>query len=490
MGNLKYNLLIFQQSEQFPEDLPEFMLAKGFGAQVVTDFTTILPTATRLQGTILLIDGGADSSAQVETAQYILNFSELHSFPLIFISKEATRYRKILSQYFKICYVLPPGSKTRNIYATLQKIEKDYKPKYDHVVLDTDVTAQVSGWSTEREAQSEPAESIPDTIVHEVVEDFGQFPDFFFDQLHKLNKVDLPVGGKDFHRTTSLEALSLNGMLPADDNQLEAISDLVKWFKPAEQERVCRTSYTSSSINRALQLPRELQQLAKSASMLYAQSLTGPASGLLLRTYMPGDDKIATEFSEKLLLSANYLHRELGDPELVAIVEAMAELARGKTPKVDPGVYAVASSLLAADMANKMCFQVLGWTPRGVHALMRKIKGGSLSNLHPVVLSCLVKFLNEAVSEVQLITSPEEDEGKARVVHPDGRKEQKIPLISLTPGMRLAQSLIARDGKVVIEEGTRLDADLIWRIWQLAAVRMLKSPFVFMQIEKGGSKGA
>src|SRR5690606_5100682 len=59
-----------------------------------------------------------------------------------------------------------------------------------------------------------------------------------------------------------------------------------------------------------------------------------------------------------------------------------------------------------------------------------------------------------------------------------GSGEQRVSILDLQPGMRLAQPLMAFDGRRVLMEGVRLDRDLIWRIWQLSAIRPLNPAIV------------
>ena len=56
--------------------------------------------------------------------------------------------------------------------------------------------------------------------------------------------------------------------------------------------------------------------------------------------------------------------------------------------------------------------------------------------------------------------------------------EQRVPLPALAPGMRLSRALVAFDGREILASNIKLDEDLIWRIWQLAALRPLNAPVI------------
>ena len=56
--------------------------------------------------------------------------------------------------------------------------------------------------------------------------------------------------------------------------------------------------------------------------------------------------------------------------------------------------------------------------------------------------------------------------------------EKKVPLAGLLPGMTLSRPLLSFDGREILPSNLSLDQDLIWRIWQLAALRPLNAPLV------------
>jgi hypothetical protein len=56
---------------------------------------------------------------------------------------------------------------------------------------------------------------------------------------------------------------------------------------------------------------------------------------------------------------------------------------------------------------------------------------------------------------------------------------ESIPLSKLEPGMRLtSKGINTEDGKVLISESMELDQDIIWRLWQLSAIRPLQKKVI------------
>jgi hypothetical protein len=58
------------------------------------------------------------------------------------------------------------------------------------------------------------------------------------------------------------------------------------------------------------------------------------------------------------------------------------------------------------------------------------------------------------------------------------KDEVEVSIQNLTPGMLLTRPLKTLDGASVLETEQRLDADLIWRLWQLTALRPVESAVV------------
>jgi hypothetical protein len=464
---LRYNILIYQPNARIPADLPEFLHAKGYASQVVTDLAYVPLTAAQMRNPILLIDGGIDRSSREAALYYLTEHESLYTMPLIFMvdNVEAEVFQGMLSQFFRLSLVISTESKTREIFSAIEAAVSHYKPKYDYVEISHDDPDAVN-WI--------------ETSVQEILESFEDFPNFLFDQLHRLEVVDDEIGGAALLSNLSLDDLEHKGLVPEGPALRETVVSVFESLKDKGQEHVARTTYSASAMNRAMQMPEKQERQARSAALLFAWAMSGAASGVLDEKYYPMDGKSSVRVAAKIMDSAEMVRADLKDEDLASLVFGMAEMVgEGKKPE-DPLQHALVSSLVAADIANRMCFLNGGWNPRGVHSLMRKIRQGRLEVLHPVALSCLVKFLNEAVAHVQHITGSASGD-----LEKVGEGLYKVPVIKLKPGMRLAEPLFAKDGKKIAEPDIQLDPDLIWRIWQLAAIRLLRDSFVFSRSDSG-----
>jgi hypothetical protein len=109
---------------------------------------------------------------------------------------------------------------------------------------------------------------------------------------------------------------------------------------------------------------------------------------------------------------------------------------------------------------------------------------GNFEQFPARVICAVLKMLLEAIESVPIATYlpreiidneslVKEAEHERSVKLPEGQK--RISIAALTPGMKLARDVYTYEGVQAAERGIKLDPDLIWRIWSLAATRSLRS---------------
>jgi hypothetical protein len=69
-------------------------------------------------------------------------------------------------------------------------------------------------------------------------------------------------------------------------------------------------------------------------------------------------------------------------------------------------------------------------------------------------------------------------EAARQLRNPVDENERRISMSELTPGMQLSRPIVAMDGKEILSSDIKLDEDLIWRLWQLSAIRPLNAPVI------------
>lgn len=178
---------------------------------------------------------------------------------------------------------------------------------------------------------------------------------------------------------------------------------------------------------------------------------------------------------------------ELKAPEIGNLMATFGRLVGREEAVNDSPISLVASAMMAADIADRVCFQSGHWNPRRTYSFMKRVKSGQLIDLHPAVLCCTVKFLNEAIEanpHTMILTKHLRNDPRLQKAAQAWKEqtvaqdEKKVALVNLMPGMRLSRPVVTYDGREILSSDVKLDQDLIWRLWQLSTVRPLNGPVV------------
>ena len=249
-----------------------------------------------------------------------------------------------------------------------------------------------------------------------------------------------------------------------------------------------RVSFIVEQISKPLQLSDKTQELMKAACFLHAWSFAGDEPELLKKTYdNPNAKIIRKNLCSRIKDGAMKVATDLADPELSKLIATIGRYIGEEEPVGDDEVSIAASLVMTADLTDRICYHSGTWNSRSAYHLMKRFKAGSLQEIHPTVWGCIIKFLSEAIVAKQsaflLPKHVREDEellerARGNKEDPVEDFEAKVPLAVLKPGMKLSRPLFAFDGKKILPDDLILDNDLIWRIWQLSAVRPLNSPVI------------
>jgi hypothetical protein len=231
-----------------------------------------------------------------------------------------------------------------------------------------------------------------------------------------------------------------------------------------------------------------VKENVKLCGFLYAWSFAASNPLLLQRPYYDEEsDSFRIELCSRIKDSAMSILSELRLEDSSKIVATMARIIGKEQNPTEDDMSVIASALMAADLCSRVCYFGGPWNPRKAHALLTTLKKAPPSEIHPTVLSCMVKIIAEALASRTPIVSLRKDlrfnkefreHIRSELRKPVAKGERRVPLASLTPGMRLSQPLRSLDGQEILSPDLTLDEDLIWRLWQLAAIRPLYHPIV------------
>jgi hypothetical protein len=250
-------------------------------------------------------------------------------------------------------------------------------------------------------------------------------------------------------------------------------------------------AFTAAQIANALKLSPQTQENLHCACFLYAWALVDSDRSLLRKEYYrPGKIMVRKELCSRIKDSAMKVAGELREQGVAELLSKLARLIGREEAIGDDEVALAASTIMAADMLDRVCFQSGFWDPRAAHTLLRGLKLGKVKDIHPSVLCFVVKFLAEAITSRQVrwvipkhIRNNPELMAEAEKIRDMevSENETKIPLADLSPGMRLSRPLVTFDGTRLLDPDVQLDQDLIWRIWQLSAVRPINAPVILAE---------
>jgi len=463
-----HDVLLLHRGKSSVKSLAEAVQSGGHTTRVVTEAEDIAAHIPELRDPVLLVYLQEEEEKALEDLKLVVGMKELRSQPLILIGKEADGYTSVLDRYFTLCLAVNYPCSNSELLEALSYIVKLY----------------VSVQNKKEEAKEEVERIAPPTKL--LQEDSLPIPDLIFEQFKNFRKDKRQIGGSEFHRKVTLEDLKDLELLPQDQILHRAsevvYTDLGRWGR----EHLCRSTFICERFTRILALPEEMVERVKAAILLYPICFSRE-SKLLRKNYLVSSEKFRQELSGKIKNSAMKLMSDLKHPEVGELIAGMARFISSEEETSDEPTSIAISCLSAAELIDRACFQNGYWSSRGGYLLLKEARAGRLSLMHPSVLACMVKFLNEAVLSLpqtfmhskEVRENPDLKRSAEEVqnyVPEEG--EKRVALDALEPGMRLSKPVYAFDGREILKEEVLLDQDLIWRLWQLSTVRPMNAPLV------------
>ncbi|MBX7136441.1 MAG: hypothetical protein K1X83_00555 [Oligoflexia bacterium] len=479
MAGQHHDLVIFQKYSRLPAQLSEFLHAKGFSSQNVSKATEIYHVSETLKDPILLIDAGNNKHSSQKVAEELCNTPGIQRMPLVVVGNFASLGERLLAEKFnQVVSVDAPCNNIRIAEALAYLVETVETQRVHH---EPSAAERADG------SRSSPFSHALNS--RDLYTKFSTIPDMFFSELQDSGLQHVKMGGDQYLTGIVNEAyLKSRNQFPqnpdAQRNVQAVLSNCDNWSRL----HLCRVAYITAQILETLSVKPQLFEHGMTAAFLFAEHLARHKPSLLRTNYLRAGRAITRkDMCSRIKDSAMKCAADFKSPEVGQVIAMIGRLIGEEDIAMDDEVSIIASSVMAADITDRFCFKSGAWDPRAANALMKKIKGGALNEIHPHVLCCLLKFLSEAaLAKPWTFLLPKDIRENAALAEQArrtrdavvARDEVKIPLTELTPGMRLSQPLLAYDGRKILSEALILDQDLIWRLWQLAAVRPLNAPAV------------
>lgn len=484
------NILILQKSANLPDGLRELLRTNGYVAHTVFNLKTASEKLGKIQMGIILIDCGDNEHATHDVLKGLTDSSSsLCQYPTILVTSAAAAIKNSISESFLLATALTAPCSAADILQAIAELNNGFGSYLDKLQeLDPELAstvkkmtppvagvitkaAQISGGfetkeagvssvltrisSRENQGNSPSAEALLKHVTEEVLNEFAVIPDkpLIKTMLESIN-ASLDTASRDSIYRSSLltglasKSLGLTGGLY--DNVIAAQLRMQQELK-SKEFTIARKNYL---LNESDKTCKEIATAIEAASK------------------DPVLDKL--ELSSEMLLAAS-------------------ELIRGSRASEDTKGDLSASTILLSDLVDRVCFRAGFWNPRDGYQILYRFRGGSFSHYHPEAVSKIILLLSSLLREQKLrLLIPRKHCVDRKVWKASLQKanraapradEQKIPVNELRSGMTLSRPLEALDGKVILDAGITLDSDLIFRIWELSAIRGLALP-LFVKLER------
>lgn len=400
------------------------------------------------------LEGDVNTTQQRVTD--IVQKKHLHQFPLIVVGPGVDQFSTLISHFFKLSLLVPSPFTEYDILDAIQQIQ----------------TLQEVG-DTLTESESPGSE-------HHFTDVFSETHNFA-----EIQKRDL--GGKLYMRASLPVDIADKSYLPDDGAVLEIIDDIAQQADKWDIGHFHRTALVAFNIMKALNVSPRKMESAKTAAFLYVWSMFQDQR--LTRTDLARGaiDGIRERLQQKLRESSSRIFDELNLLETAEIVGVLARIVGEENIDAGDENFLVASCIFAADLMDRACWQSGSWDPGSAHRVLTRCKIGEIKSLPPQVMSCILKMMLEAVeATLPRRMMPRSVSSNSTLLEQAalnqqsklGEKERRIALSALAPGMKLKRPLVTFDGKTIIPQDIVLDADIIWRLWSLSAVKALNTPLV------------
>jgi len=471
-----HDVLIYQKKDHLPEGFREFLHEKGFATERVSDRTKIVDRLAKLKQPVLVVDCGLENADVISEIKGLIEIEELHSLPLVIAGGGADAFDEQLDDHFDFSLPVNLPCDNSELLEAISFLVSSYVEPQESLPAE----------EKPRPAIEQAKVSLPEEMPLPRMEP-GEISRALFSEIDELDLADKEVGGAKLNRRYNLELLEEENLLPEKEHIRQAVGIVYNQAREWEKSHFCRTNFISSTLGNVLRLSAAELEGSKAASFLFGWAFAGGDSDLLRNHYLSSGNLDRLVLAEKVKESAVRISSELGEETVATLVDGMAGLIGQSTPPRDENVFLATSGLVMADLADRLCYEIGGWSPHGAYKLMSKIRNGELGFHHPRALSCLVKFVNESIEHLapenvvsvsQLHECEYAQKAKEWKNYATEQDEEKVPLSRLEPGMRLSRPLTAHDGKILLENDIVLDSDLIWRIWQFSTVSLLHTPLV------------
>ena len=528
------SILYWRGSGEVFSDLTRAIETRGIKVEVIRELEKLLDIAMRQKPKLLIVDA---SASEAEASKRIVELSDtptLATVPVIFLTYKTARGVEVLRKQFKTFLAVDISLARQGLLAqldalltslavTVKKEEPAELPESAPAPKAAAATEATAATAEEVEAGFEPDKAPP------VVETSAPPPAAAAEPAKRpiqapaaiimrqperpepatieappkpLKDIDPAMlstsyGGHVLTSAGDLAHLDDRVLIPNHPNR-EVLEKTLSRMTSADEwlgMHARRVAFIGGAITNSLALGTERDLNVRTSGLILNWGLMSgrPATTHAdLFKFHEIDDINA--IVDGLRVSAELINERLKDDTAARTISTIADLLGDNTVKESGDVLEDAKSVLAIEAIDRLCWMNGSFDSFGAYRSIRHLRNGAPFRVSEDVLHGLLRVLGEGVSQHVTVDSAFgsepadrlEEEEKARAALREAKKlanekaQFHVELPDLKPGMRLARPLLSRDGRVVLPANTEIDDDIIFRLWQLSAIRPLQSPVAVM----------
>ncbi|MFN8391673.1 MAG: hypothetical protein U0136_15395 [Bdellovibrionota bacterium] len=304
-------------------------------------------------------------------------------------------------------------------------------------------------------------------------------------------------GGEHFSLGSRLEDFDDSYVVPDGPKRaqyqttLDAITEKDAWVGLHAR----RSAFVATAIGQRLSFSKKQKDNLRLVCLFINWAAVESTSPERKKDYLQqGRQHELSELAQTFRESAAKIEQELGETRAAQTVELVAKLLVGDRALAEgqKELLLEAECVLIVELSDRACWSQGHWNPSGAYRTIRclRLDSGVFVTNRPL-RAAVIRVVGEGVTRhitvgnVFISIDDVESQSRSPVVRADRRAAQQSPeelsklkavsirLSDLAPGMRIAQPLLARDGKLILEAQTVLSEELLFQLYQLAAVRAL-----------------
>ncbi|MFM1846990.1 MAG: hypothetical protein RL417_464 [Pseudomonadota bacterium] len=481
------HIVLLKLGDILPPDVAEQLAARGYRVTSVAQLTEALPDWERIQNPTLLVDGGSGRQTIERIIKTLVEHRRFLNCPIIFASSESRAVHATLAPYFSIAVTLGAPCGGSDVLHRLETVRRGLirlgpqgrlvSPK-EEAAADK---ALVLGGSLDNSAAELGVHR--SSVGLRYADAFGSAVNVQFERAR--------LAGAVVTTPYTLGELCTAGLCPLDESSCERVRPFLDRLDRGGRRQILRTAALVGSVGAALHLSNEERERGALCALLYGCGFALVAPDTLRGDYRTQRRRDLRErFVRGLEESARLLEQEWDRADLGGVVRCFGDIvAKRPGVAVDSGAMRLATLLYGADLVGRICFLGGWWNPRSAHSILGRLKDHTIRALPAAVADALLKIVAAGVADhprgfvvPRLLREDHRLRARAREWRemPLEAGEERVALIDLVPGMRLARGLETFDGALILESDATLDEDLIWRLWRLSAVRPVNGPVIVL----------